>query len=93
MRARYSAFAGHDEAYLLRTWHPDTRPKRVPFESGLRWLGLDVIATTGGNLLDAEGIVEFHARYERANTPGVLHERSRFVRSNGCWVYVVGDQT
>ncbi len=90
MRARYSAFACHNEAYLLRTWHPDTRPKHVRFESGLRWLGLDVIATTGGNLLDTEGVVEFQANYERDNTPGVLHERSRFLRAKGRWVYVVG---
>lgn len=26
MRSRYSAFAVGDEAYLLRSWHPTTRP-------------------------------------------------------------------
>ena len=26
MRSRFSAYAVHDEPYLLRTWHPATRP-------------------------------------------------------------------
>ena len=26
MRSRYSAFVREDAAYLLVTWHPDTRP-------------------------------------------------------------------
>ena len=36
MRSRYSAFVEGDEAYLLATWHPDTRPSRVRFDAQQR---------------------------------------------------------
>ena len=88
MRARYSAFARQDAAYLLRTWHPDTRPTRVRFEPGLRWIRLEVQETTGGDLLDTEGAVEFDAHHERNGVRQVLHERSLFLRHDGRWVYV-----
>ena len=42
MRSRYSAFVLGNEAYLLGTWHPDTRPSRVRFDSEQRWLGLRI---------------------------------------------------
>jgi SEC-C motif-containing protein len=88
MRARYSAFAVGDVAYLTRSWHPSTRPKNVRISPDQRWVGLDVLATTKGNLLDQEGEVEFVARFERAGTAGALHELSRFVRQDGRWVYL-----
>ena len=45
MRSRYTAYAVADEAYLLRTWHPRTRPERVGLDPGARWTGLDVVHT------------------------------------------------
>ena len=42
MRSRYSAFVEQDEAWLLNTWHPATRPSRVRFNAAQRWLGLSV---------------------------------------------------
>ena len=42
MRSRHSAFVLGNEAYLLGTWHPDTRPSRVLFDSEQRWLGLRI---------------------------------------------------
>lgn len=88
MRARYSAFATRDEAYLLRTWHPSTRPPGVVVDPADEWLGLEVLASSGGGLLDAEGTVEFRARYRRGGQPGVVRERSRFARHDQRWVYV-----
>jgi SEC-C motif domain protein len=85
MRSRYSAFALGKTDYLLRSWHPSTRPRRV--DTDLRWIGLDVLDATGGGLFDAEGEVEFRARYRDGKRTGVLHERSRFVRHDGVWVY------
>lgn len=87
MRSRYSAFARDDEDYVLRSWHPDTRPERVEPDPRMRWAGLDVLATTGGGLFDAEGVVEFRAHYRDGGRPGEMHERSRFVRHDGAWVY------
>jgi SEC-C motif-containing protein len=88
MRSRFSAFAVEDAAYLLATWHPATRPARVRFVPGQRWTRLEVLATTGGDLLDAEGTVEFRAHHERHGRAGVLHEHSRFVRADdAAWLY------
>ena len=55
MRSRYSAFAVGDPAYLLATWHPSTRPPSLELDPTVRWTGLDVLATTDGGLLAAEG--------------------------------------
>ncbi|MER6689841.1 YchJ family metal-binding protein [Streptomyces minutiscleroticus] len=87
MRSRYSAFAERDEAYLLRTWHPRTRPPRVEFEPGLRWTGLEILATSGGTAFHTTGTVTFRA----GHAGGELREHSRFERVGGAWVYVDGD--
>jgi SEC-C motif-containing protein len=90
MRSRYSAFALGDAAYLLETWHPTTRPRTLDLDPDVRWTGLDVLATTGGSLLHAEGTVEFRAHYLRDREPGAQHENSRFARDGGQWRYVDG---
>lgn len=91
MRSRFSAFAVRDEPYLLRSWHPDTRPASIDFDPSLRWERLDVLATSEGGPFHPEGTVEFRAHYREGRHPGSLHERSRFVRHHGEWVYLNGD--
>lgn len=91
MRSRYSAFATGDAEYLLRSWHPDTRPRTLTLDENQRWERLEILATTGGGPLHAEGTVEFRAHYRHQGQPGVLHENSRFTRVAGQWVYVDGD--
>ncbi|MEU5582248.1 YchJ family metal-binding protein [Streptomyces huasconensis] len=90
MRSRYSAFAVRDEPYLLRTWHPRTRPPRVEFDPALRWVGLDIEETTEGTAFHTTGTVTFRAHYTDGGRPEVLHEHSRFERVDGAWVYVDG---
>jgi SEC-C motif-containing protein len=90
MRSRYSAFAVGDAAYLLKTWHPGTRPPRVDFDPATRWDGLDILGTTGGTAFDTQGTVEFRAHYTERGDAAVLHEISRFVRLDGAWVYLNG---
>jgi len=63
MRSRYSAFAVGDPAYLLTTWHSRTRPPTLDLDPAVRWVRLEVLATTGGALLAAEGTVEFRAHH------------------------------
>jgi len=87
MRSRYSAFVLCDEAHLLRTWHPRTRPPRVEPGPRTRWTGLEVLGTTGGSAFHTTGTVTFRASYRG----GSLHERSRFERVGGAWAYVDGD--
>jgi SEC-C motif-containing protein len=89
MRSRFTAFAVGDEAHLLRSWHPSTRPATLQLVAGQRWTSLQVLATVAGELLDREGEVEFRAHYERRGLAGVLHELSRFGRDDeGRWVYI-----
>lgn len=83
MRSRYSAFAIGDSGYLLRTWHPRTRPAELELDPELTWLSLQ--------LLDAgPAEVEFIARYRGPVGRGFLRERSRFAQQGGRWFYVDG---
>lgn len=90
MRSRFSAFAERDEAYLLRSWHPATRPEHVGFDGRLRWTRLEIVREEGGGPDDDRGVVEFRAHYVDGAAPGELHEVSRFARHDGDWVYVRG---
>jgi len=90
MRSRYTAFVSERADYLLATWHASHRPASIGFDSGTKWLGLEV---RGHRQLDAtHAEVEFVARQKPAGGPAVrLHERSRFVHEGGRWYYVDGD--
>lgn len=90
MRSRYSAFVLERAPYLLATWHASQRPAALDFEPGAKWLGLQIKAfqPTG----DATAEVEFVARFRVGGRAVRLHERSRFVREDGRWFYVDGDQ-
>ena len=90
MRSRYSAFVLERAPYLLATWHPAHRPAGIEFEPGVRWLGLEVRRCEVQDATHAE--VEFVARQKPAGSAAVrLHERSRFVREDGRWLYLNGD--
>lgn len=90
MRSRYSAFVLCNEPYLLATWHPSTRPGSIAFDKNQKWLGLTVVAASTTGEHSAE--VEFIARSRVANAAAIRHhERSRFVREGGKWLYVDGD--
>lgn len=91
MRSRYAAFAVGDAEYLLRTWHPDTRPERLDLAGGPRWTGLDILASSGGSAFHREGTVTFRAHWVGADGErGTQEECSRFVRADGGWTYLDG---
>lgn len=87
MRSRYSAFVKGDAVYLLRTWHPRTRPARLELDPGMRWTGLEILEAVDGSAFHSTGTVTFRASFRG----GSLHERSRFERVDGAWVYVDGE--
>ena len=91
MRSRYSAFATGDADYLLRTWHPRTRPQELELDPDLHWRRLDIVFTVAGGPLDTTGVVSFEAHYRQDGTRGVQCERSEFVREDGRWLYVAGE--
>lgn len=76
-------------AYLLRTWHPSTRPAALDLapETSPVWQGLHIICflANGDN-----ATVEFIATYCAGNEIQRLHEVSRFIREESCWYYVDG---
>lgn len=88
MRSRYAAFAVNDAAYLLRSWHPSTRPLTLALDPGTQWRRLDIVRTVRGGPLDSEGTVEFRAHFRNAGSADVLREASRFVRQGGRWFYL-----
>lgn len=91
MRSRYCAFAIGDGSYLRETWHPRTRPDDVTPDPSLVWTGLEIVRTRHGGTGDAEGVVEFRAHWRSPGARGTLHERSRFARLRGRWLYLDGD--
>jgi SEC-C motif-containing protein len=92
MRSRFDAFRRADADWLLRTWHPSTRPADLDLTDNPRWRGLQIVDTVGGGPDEDTGIVEFRATYvQPGGGVGIQHERSRFVREDGRWFYVDGD--
>lgn len=90
MRSRYTAYVLGLEAYLLKTWHPDTRPAALNLgdDRQTKWLGLQVKRVE--NISENSAMVEFVAHYKINGKAERLHEISQFVRIDGCWYYLVG---
>lgn len=105
MRSRYSAFCEGAADYLIATHRGEAGPAGDRADllrtiAGTEWLHLTVLATQKGGPDDAVGVVEFAAAF-RATSPGPmavapeiqqLHERSRFVREDGRWLYTDGER-
>jgi SEC-C motif domain protein len=91
MRSRYTAYVEGNTSYLLRTWHPSTRPSAIDPKTIPDWCGLEVVRTAQGQGDDQEGIVEFVATALMHQRLFKLHEVSRFVKEAGQWLYVSGE--
>ncbi len=97
MRSRYSAYVVGAIDYIHETLHPDHRQDHDleaarRWSTGSEWLGLEIVATTGGGVGESQGVVEFKAHYR--NSRGVTrtaHEVSRFESIDGRWYYVDGE--
>ena len=92
MRSRYSAFALSNSEYLLRTWHPRTRPDRLDLDDRT-WTGLTITDLVDGSQNDLMGIVEFTATWAAGRERGSQSERSAFVRRAGRWFYLAATPT
>lgn len=85
MRSRYSAFVIGDGDYLMESHHSSTRPIQdkeaiVDWANSVRWLKLEMVEVL-------EDVVEFKAHYYESGDQ-FIHERSKFVKENGHWVYL-----
>ena len=89
MRSRYSAYALQNDRYLLKTWHPSTRPSYKPSDDdGTTWTNLEILRTEKGLKNDTDGIVEFIAQCDVKGTASHIHETSNFLYEDGRWYYV-----
>ncbi|SEE10460.1 SEC-C motif-containing protein [Arthrobacter alpinus] len=91
MRSRYTAFAVGDTSYLLRTWHPDTRPAELELDPDQQWYLLEILSTSRGGYFDDDGVVGFRASYRSAANRKLrdsLTETSSFIRQGKQWLYV-----
>jgi len=93
MRSRYTAYTKRKSGYLLKSWHPSTRPSpnTLSLDDTTSWTGLEIVSTIDGGLNDNNGIVEFKACFVNAGRMDCLHERSRFTREDGRWCYLDGE--
>lgn len=84
VRARYCAYALGDVPFLVHTWHPLYRPAELRLREGTRYRSLDIVRAHGQE-------VEFTAVLTSPDGQTYrFHERSRFARLEGRWVYVQG---
>ncbi|MCA9539910.1 MAG: hypothetical protein KC620_13525 [Myxococcales bacterium] len=94
MRARFAAAVLGDLDFTLATHEGLSEAEQAEIRAThaqIRWTKLEVRAVEAGGPDDAEGFVEFVALGRRGPRPQRLHERSRFVRRDGRWLYVDGE--
>jgi len=96
MRSRYSAYVLKLIDYLYQTTHPDNRTEKLHDEIAVwaeqvEFLRLEILSVQQGLSTDRVGKVEFIAHFRQQQQSGQLHERSRFRRYRGGWVYFDGE--
>lgn len=97
MRARYSAYATVAIDFITASTHPEQRHRynaagARQWAEQSQWLGLEIIACTGGGREDRQGTVEFVARFRDKAGEQRHHERASFARHDGQWYFVNGEQ-
>jgi SEC-C motif-containing protein len=90
MRSRYSAFVVGDVDWIMDSHHPDTvgeidRDEVAEWSRSADWAGLTIRETEAGGPDDAEGMVDFRARYKVQGRMVDHVERAHFERADGEW--------
>ena len=94
MRSRYTGYVLKDSDYILKTWHLSSRPKVFDLsQENISWKQLEIIRCKKGLSTDFEGEVYFKASYEYYGKKYCIEELSRFVKENGTWIYLIGEQS
>jgi SEC-C motif-containing protein len=97
MRSRYTAYAEHAVDYIIDTCITDEEKRNIDvketrsWSEKSTWLGLKILSVIKGGSADSEGTVEFEASYERDGLKDIHHEKARFKKQNGDWLYEDGD--
>jgi SEC-C motif domain protein len=91
MRSRFSAYALDNTTYIVSTWAGSVKPEKIDFsKEPIEWTHLEIIGAKKGGVKDSKGIVEFKAFYTQNNEELALYETSRFIKTNGRWLYLDG---
>jgi SEC-C motif domain protein len=95
MRSRYTAYARHAIDYLHATSGPAVRKEfdaaaTRKWAESATWDGLEILGTEGGGEADAEGTVEFLARYTINGSICNHREIASFRRTDGRWIFEDG---
>ena len=96
MRSRYAAYVEKAIDYIVDTCTKDEKDRidvqqTRNWSERSNWLGLKILSTEKGGQDDSEGIVEFEASYEMDGLKEVHHERGKFKKQNGRWLYEEGN--
>lgn len=98
MRSRYSAFAKGRVDYLFDTHAPVNRDadEKDQLRKSIhenQWCHLTILDKEKGTKNDDSGIVEFIAAFQKRGESEIrpLHERSRFIKQEGHWLYLDGE--
>ena len=96
MRSRYSAYVEHAIEYIVGTCAQDEKDRidinqTRAWSERSSWMGLKILSAEKGGPGDTEGIVEFEALYEVDGLREVHHEKARFKKHDGRWLYAEGD--
>ena len=95
MRSRYTAYVLEEVDYLVETTQPASRTPNLAasirqWMKQVEWQKLHVLNVEDGGRSDTEGTVEFIAEFIGPDGADRHHERSRFQKIRGAWVYVDG---
>ena len=96
MRARYSAYAKTEVAYILETTHPDVRAQSDErsirkWSRAAQWHGLEILACTDGGSGDTRGQIEFIAHYSEKGEKKIHREVASFIKDGDTWYFSEAD--
>ncbi|TQF71541.1 YchJ family protein [Pseudoalteromonas luteoviolacea] len=93
MRSRYSAYRMKEANYIVQTYAQEKRNEHseeeiLLFANQVEFINLEIV-DTGED--DRFQYVEFKASYLEDQQLSMLHERSRFIKEDGHWMYLDGE--
>jgi len=82
--------------FIFATTHPDHRQGydhkgTKEWAEGADWEGLEIVECRQGGADDAEGDVEFIARYREKGAKREHHELAHFKKDEGTWYFTDGE--
>ncbi len=96
MRSRYTAYVKGAVDYIVDTCVQEGE-RDIDIEQTKRWsqksqwLGLKIVSSSKGGPTDDEGVVEFEATYALDGLKDRHHERAKFKKIDGSWLYDDGE--